>query len=99
MHVDAACAGWGSDMFPGVIREILPNGEIQVLWDGDEPSISNVPCENVKPRKGAATPATEEPPPASTGNDASVASPPAAAPTQAAMNAPVAASHESPAKR
>lgn len=53
--VEAQCVGWGTAWYPGVIRELLPNGEIQVLWDGDEPSISNVPpnCVRPKPRPGA----------------------------------------------
>lgn len=34
--------GWGNSWFPGLVRELLPGGDIQVLWEGDEPSISNV---------------------------------------------------------
>jgi len=49
--VEAQCAGWGSQWFPGVVRELLPGGEVQVLWDGDEPSISNLPPSSVRPRQ------------------------------------------------
>mmetsp|Transcript_30907 Transcript_30907/g.82025 ORF Transcript_30907/g.82025 Transcript_30907/m.82025 type:complete len:640 (-) Transcript_30907:27-1946(-) len=48
--VDAQCLGWGDIWYPGTIRELLPNGEIQVLWDGDEPSISNVPPSCIRAR-------------------------------------------------
>lgn len=48
--VEAQCPGWGPDWFPGVIRERLASGELQVLWDGDEPSVSNVPSELVRRR-------------------------------------------------
>merc|ERR1712050_103781 len=50
MKVDAQCAGWGPEWYPGMIRELLPNGELQILWDGEEPSISNVPPESVRQR-------------------------------------------------
>merc|ERR1719498_500968 len=51
MHVDAQCVGWGPEWYPGVIRELLiESSEVQVLWDGDDPSISNVPPQYVKPR-------------------------------------------------
>lgn len=40
--MEAQCAGWGPEWYPGVVRSLLPSGEVQVLWDGDEPSISNV---------------------------------------------------------
>lgn len=48
--VDAQCLGWGDIWYPGTIRELLPNGDIQVLWDGDEPSISNVPPSCIRAR-------------------------------------------------
>lgn len=40
--VEAQCAGWGDDWFPASVRELLPNGEVQVLWEDDNPTISNV---------------------------------------------------------
>lgn len=49
--VEAQCAGWGAEWFPGKVRELLPNGEVQVLWEGDEPSISNLPPSAVRLRK------------------------------------------------
>jgi len=48
--IEAVCVGWGHDYFPGTVRELLPSGEVQVLWDGDEPSISNVPPQLVRLR-------------------------------------------------
>ena len=55
MRVEAQCVGWGPDWYPGVVRQLLPSGEVQVLWDGDDPSISNCPPDLVKPRIPAAT--------------------------------------------
>merc|ERR1712129_63505 len=49
--VEAQAPGWGSQWFPGVVRELLPSGEVQVLWDGDDPSISNLPPSAVRPRQ------------------------------------------------
>lgn len=62
-HVEAQCLGWGNVFYPGVVREILPNGEYQVLWDGDEPSISNCPpqCVKVSGPDEEAQPAAVEP--------------------------------------
>jgi hypothetical protein len=54
MQVDAQCVGWGDEFYPGTIRELLPSGEVQILWDGDDPSISNCPPELVTPRQQAA---------------------------------------------
>eukprot|EP00439_Symbiodinium_sp_Y106_P045956 s3508_g5.t2 len=48
--VEAQCAGWGDDWFPAKVRELLPNNEVQVLWEGEEPSISNVALSMVRRR-------------------------------------------------
>lgn len=58
--VEAQCVGWGSEWYPGVVRALLPNGEVQVLWDGVVPSISNVVPSFVRQRtkKGGALPVT-----------------------------------------
>lgn len=55
MKVEAQCVGWGPEFYPGTIREFLSDGELQILWDGDEPSISNVPPHLVRPREEAKT--------------------------------------------
>lgn len=57
--VEAKCAGWGDILFPAVVREVLPNGDIQVLWEGDEPSISNVARKELRKRGGSDEPAGE----------------------------------------
>mmetsp|Transcript_23324 Transcript_23324/g.36520 ORF Transcript_23324/g.36520 Transcript_23324/m.36520 type:complete len:592 (+) Transcript_23324:3-1778(+) len=56
MKVEAQCVGWGQEYYPGTIREILADGELQILWDGDEPSISNVPPHLVRPVQQEAKP-------------------------------------------
>jgi len=58
--VEAQCAGWGDDWYPGVVREMLATGEIQVLWDGPEPSISNCAPSLVRARKPLPSPAAAE---------------------------------------
>lgn len=50
--VEAKCAGWGDIYFPAVVREVLPSGDIQVLWEGDEPSISNIARKELRKRGG-----------------------------------------------
>jgi len=55
--VEAQCEGWGDSWYPGSVRELLANGEIQVLWDGDQPSISNVRRALVR-RRGGVKPLT-----------------------------------------
>mmetsp|Transcript_13947 Transcript_13947/g.31356 ORF Transcript_13947/g.31356 Transcript_13947/m.31356 type:complete len:584 (-) Transcript_13947:112-1863(-) len=79
--VEALCEGWGDSWFPGTVREMLPNGDIQVLWDGDEPSISNLrpglvrrragakPAAAVEPKPAELPPAPQPPPDAGTGNN------------------------------
>mmetsp|Transcript_48212 Transcript_48212/g.88803 ORF Transcript_48212/g.88803 Transcript_48212/m.88803 type:complete len:537 (-) Transcript_48212:128-1738(-) len=62
--VEAQCEGWGDSWFPGSIRELLPSGEVQVLWDGDEPSISNLRPGLVRKRAGAKPAAAVEQKPA-----------------------------------
>ncbi|CAE7325853.1 ttn-1 [Symbiodinium pilosum] len=59
---EAQCAGWGDDWFPAKVRELLPNNEVQVLWEGDEPSISNVAMNMVRHRRkgDVATPTVPE---------------------------------------
>lgn len=51
--VEAQAPGWGDEWHPGRVRDLLAGGEIQVLWDGDEPSISNVPPAHVRLKPGA----------------------------------------------
>lgn len=90
--VQAQCGGWGSQYFPGTVRDLLPTGEVQVLWDGDEPSISNVPPSCVRklpqeaPKEQAAPaqpvqPAQAAPAP-SASSDASPAQPAQASPPE-----------------
>lgn len=74
-EIEAQCAGWGEDWFPGTIRDLLPNGDIQVLWAGDDPSISNVSPGLIR-RRASATAAA---PPVAAEAPAAVAPPAAAA--------------------
>jgi len=61
--IEAQCPGWGVEWHSGTIRDLLPNGEVQVLWEGDAPSISNVPPALVRrkvlPTAAAAAPNDE----------------------------------------
>jgi len=55
--VEAQCGGWGDDWFPARVREVLPSGEVQVLWEGEDPSISNVTADLVRHRQPEPGPA------------------------------------------
>jgi len=50
--VEAQCPGWGEDWFPGVVRKLWAD-QIQVLWDGESPSVSNVDSSCVRSAMGA----------------------------------------------
>lgn len=47
---DKVEALYGAEWLPGVVYQLLPDGDVQVLWDGDEPSKSNVPAAQVRRR-------------------------------------------------